>query len=204
MTYSALNERSVPFYLYRFRQFVHRLQSFTQHVDKPLLEKRPDDSSWTIAECFSHIVNTDHSYLAPLEKAIDEQSDAHKRVKDYETGFHQRFWIRWFIWLMEPPARLHFKAPRKFGPERGISAGNAIEQLFQVEKEIIELIKNHERMDWSAVKHSHPIIPLLKLNASETLSLLEAHQRRHLQQAIEIHRKLLLDYQTLPHRTIFD
>lgn len=204
MTYSALNERSVPFYLYRFRQFTRRVQSLTQQVAPPLLEKRPDENSWTIAECLSHIVNTNQSYLKPLEKAFDEEGPATEGEKEYESGFHHRFWMRWFIWLMEPPARLHFKAPGKFKPAARISAEDAIAQLFQVEEKIIRLIENHARTNWSAVKHAHPVVPFLKLNASETLSLLETHQRRHLQQAIEIHRKLLLDSQAPPQRSIFD
>jgi len=192
MTYSALNERSVPFYLYRFRQFKHRIRSFTRSIDDELMEQRPRHTSWTIAECLDHIAQTNFSYLSPLQRAIQEHATEYMLDEEEETGFHQRFWMRWFIWLMEPPFHLHFKAPSMFKPETDIHTKQALHELMEAEDEVIHLLEEHPKLNWGAVKHPHPVLPFFKLNASETLSLMEAHQRRHLHQAIEIHRQLLL------------
>lgn len=86
--------------------------------------------------------------------------------------------------------RRKLRAPRAFAPVSGPQAG-VTEAFFALQDALRSLIERTDGLDLGRITVSSPITNLLRFNVFEAMSVVLAHERRHLWQAARVREAIL-------------
>jgi hypothetical protein len=157
-----------------------RAWTLIQSTDARLFTVRPNPSSWSAAECLSHLSISSESFLPVLRAALD---DARKRkltsTKDPKMDLLGRI-LRWFL---EPPIRAKTKTTAPFVPRAVRAKADAFGEFASLQSKLSELLNTARGLDLGRVKIVSPFDKRVKYNVFSAFRILVAHQRRHLWQA---------------------
>src|SRR5687768_4043768 len=88
-------------------------QSLFGHLDERQLNWRPDSASWSVAQCFDHLLNTNREMFQAIDAATDS---AHPRTVWQRVPVLPGVFGRMMIRSQMPEAKRKFTAPRKVVP----------------------------------------------------------------------------------------
>ena len=156
-------------------------------LSDPQMLWRPKPRSWSIAECFLHMIAVARPYLVAIDAGIDRA-----RAKGYRRDRPSRHPIvgRWFVESFEPPPRMRFPAPKLFLPPAPQGPTTVIVGDFmRLGHEIEERLDRAQGLDLGRTVVVSPVTSLLRLSLGLSFALLTAHERRHLYQARAVTRE---------------
>ncbi|MBW3573009.1 MAG: DinB family protein [Gemmatimonadetes bacterium] len=159
------------------RERLHRLQAT---VPAERWAERPAEGSWSVAECVAHLNLTSRAYVGPLREALArgraEGGTAPER--------YRRDLLGWLIWrAVRPEARMKARTSAAFVPTAGAPAVEIAAEFDRLQDEQMELVRMADGLPLGRLKIVSPFGPRLKYNVYSALTVLPAHQHRHLQQA---------------------
>ncbi|MBS1809946.1 MAG: DinB family protein [Acidobacteria bacterium] len=144
---------------------------------------RPDPNHWSIAQCFDHLNVLGFLYLPQLSEKIAKSSSL-SGEQNYRLGFIGKFFVR----SMEPPVKSKFKAPKSFIPAPEKSLVTVAPEFMKLQDLLEDQINAAENVNWARVKVVSPASKLIRLNLTEALAIIVAHERRHLWQAWQVRK----------------
>ncbi|MGH9851772.1 MAG: DinB family protein [Blastocatellia bacterium] len=144
---------------------------------------RPSPEKWSINECLEHLNITARLYWSTLAEAINGA-----RINGwFGDGPYKRTWMgSLLIHLMEPPARMRFKASRRLRPPADIPMTQVLSQFMAFQNRLLDLIRDANGVDLSRPKIQSPGNKLIRLTLVQGFGLTTAHERRHLWQARQV------------------
>ncbi len=149
------------------------------------LRQGPPAGGWSVGECLAHLNTVGRLYLEKLEPALAEAPTT-TGEGPFRLGLVGGFFVR----SQEPPVRRKLETPRAFAPVSKPQVG-VTEAFFALQDELRVLIEGADGLDLGRVTITSPVTNLLRLNAFEALSLVLAHERRHLWQAARVREAIL-------------
>ncbi len=159
----------------------HRAWTLVQTTDGRLFTVRPNPSSWSAAECLSHLSLSSALFMPALQAAID---DARKRgITATDKPARMDLLGRVLRWFLEPPIRQRLKAAAPFVPRSVRAKAEAFGEFASLQSKIGELLTAARGIDLGRVKIPSPFDKRVRFNLYSALRILIAHQRRHLWQA---------------------
>lgn len=159
----------------------HRAWTLVQSTDGRLFTVRPNPSSWSAAECLSHLSISSESFLPVLQQAID---DARKRgVKAAARPPKMDLIGRVLRWFLEPPIRQKLKTTARFVPRSVRAKAEAFGEFAALQSKVTELLNTTRDLDLGRVKVVSPFDRRVRFNLYSAFRILVAHERRHLWQA---------------------
>lgn len=175
---------SYDWFIWQFKNTKDNAEQFVTSVDETLFLQPPAEGRWSIAECYSHLINYGDLYFDNITEAITKSSGT---TETGPTSFPPRWFAQKVISFFEPPYRIKLKTIKPMKPV-DTSEYNRTELLndyLHLQDELIVQLKKAraKQMDLRREKVRHPIFSLLTMTLSECFLLLEAHQRRHQWQA---------------------
>ena len=148
---------------------------------------RPKPQSWSIAECFLHILAAARPYLVAIDVGIDR---ARARGNRRGGSSRQPLLGRWFVESFEPPPRMRFPAPKQFLPPAPQGPTTVIlGDFMRLGHEIGERLDRAQGLDLGRSVVLSPVTSLLRLSLGLSFALLAVHERRHLYQARAVTRE---------------
>ena len=157
-----------------------RAWTLVQSTDARLFTVRPDPSSWSAAECISHLSISSEAFVPVLQAAID---DAKKRGVVSKRAPKMDLLGRVLRWFLEPPVRKRTKTKAPFVPRSVRAKAEAFGEFANLQAKINDLIQAANGLDLRKVKIVSPFDKRVKYNLFSAFRILVAHQRRHLWQA---------------------
>jgi DinB superfamily len=159
----------------------HRAWTLVQSTDGRLFTVRPNTSSWSAAECISHLSISTEMFLPVLQSAMD---DARKRgflakKRPPKMDLLGRI-LRWFL---EPPIRRRVKTTAPFVPRSVRAKAEAFGEFASLQSKLAEQLTAARAIDVSRVKIVSPFDKRVRYNLFSAFRIVVAHQRRHLWQA---------------------
>ena len=175
---------SYPWFIQQFEDAKRRAEEFILSVDETLFIQPPKGRRWSIAECYSHLINYNNLFIDNISSGIAEG-------KTGKLDLRQSFPPRWpwekIISFFEPPYKIKLKTlpSMKPDPVEGYDRMKLLDKFIDFQDRFIEQLENgqHRSVDLGKTKIQHPVIPLLKMKLSECFALINAHQKRHQWQA---------------------
>jgi hypothetical protein len=82
-------------------------------LDDERFNWRPDERSWSVAQCLDHLNVANRVYLASMRPAVE---DARRRGVSRRGPIRPPVLERWFVRTLEPPPKFRLPAPRKIVP----------------------------------------------------------------------------------------
>lgn len=175
---------SYIWFINQFKNTKVRAEEFILSVDENLFLQSPAEGKWSIAECYSHLLNYGDLYFDNIKKAIvTNEGNTEQGTKKYPPRWLPEKIISFF----EPPYKMKVKTVSPMQPTdvSDYDRMTLLEEYLNLQDQVIlQLEKAHdEQVNLGTAKLSHPIFSFLKMTLSECFLLLEAHQRRHQWQA---------------------
>lgn len=157
-----------------------RVWALVQSTDARLFTVRPDPSSWSAAECLSHLSISTDMFLPVLQNALDDA-----RRRGLTTGRTPKMDLlgRILRWFLEPPIRRRVKTAAPFVPRSVRAKAEAFGEFATLQARLTELLHAARGVDLSNVKIVSPFDKRVKYNLYSAFRIIVAHQRRHLWQA---------------------
>jgi hypothetical protein len=153
------------------------------------LTRRPDPSSWSIAECLAHLNLT--AAIVQQEVATAIQRGKNEKITA-QGPFSPGPLGRLLIWIAEPPPKFRIRAPRSIVPEvvHG-DPGQVVAEFMKVQDEWERLSRDSEGLNQNRLRVPSiaPGLPALRLAAQ--FPWMMAHQRRHLLQAEKVKQQII-------------
>ena len=158
-----------------------RAWTLVQTTDGRLFTVRPNSSSWSAAECLSHLSISTEMFLPVLETALE---DARKRgLLLTKGGLKMDVIGRVLRWFLEPPIRQRVKTTARFVPRSVRAKAEAFGEFAALQSKLAEQLAAARDLDLSRVKIVSPFDKRVRYNVYSAFRILVAHQRRHLWQA---------------------
>lgn len=161
-------------------------EGLVRDLSEAQLQWRPDERSWSIAQCLDHLAVGNRDYLGPMRQAL---AAAQRRGSRRRGSIQPGWFSRWFIREMEPPPRRRLPAPRQIVPALGKSGEEVKRAFFGAKAETLELLHDAAAIDLNRTRFVNPFFPLFRFTLGAGFLILAAHERRHLWQAERIRQR---------------
>jgi hypothetical protein len=158
----------------------HRAWTLIQSTDGRLFTVRPNPTSWSAAECISHLSISTELFLPVLQSAIDS---ARKRGVAPRRAPKMDLIGRVLRWFLEPPIRKRVKTAAPFVPRSVRAKAEAFGDFATLQSKLTELLAAARAIDLGRVKIVSPFDKRVRFNLYSAFRIVVAHQRRHLWQA---------------------
>lgn len=162
-------------------------QAIVARIPVPMLGQRPDEKSWSIAECLEHLSLTTDAYLARIVPALE---DARKHgYLDHRRTFRVDIAARLLAWWLEPPYKIKSKTSAAFAP-RAADTSRSLPDFIDRQRLLQAAIAKANGLALDCIRIASPFANRMKYNVYAAFSLIVAHQRRHLWQAEQVARTI--------------
>jgi hypothetical protein len=167
------------------REVVAGTERLTARLSEGQLRWRPAPERWSVAQCFAHLVVTGDAYYPRVQTAIE---GARARGLVRRAPFRPSWFGARFIAAAGPEVKVKIRAFRVFRPAPDPPADSP--RRFLAQQEIFfGLLRDADGLDLRRSKVSSPVSRLLRLSLGEALTMLAAHEQRHLLQAERVTRE---------------
>ena len=145
------------------------------------LNWKPDAKSWSVAQCFDHLITTHSLYFPLFEKlAAGEPKMSFWENFSPLSGFFGRFLIKG----LDPENQKKMKTTSKAFPSSSEIGGDIIERFYAHQDEMIEHLKRlPAEIDPVNFVITSPLLGLITYSLQDTFTILTFHCRRHFGQA---------------------
>jgi hypothetical protein len=145
------------------------------------LNWKPAEKSWSVAQCFDHLITT-HSLYLPLFEQLEKgnvKETFWERNSPF-SGFFGRFLIR----SMRPENLKKMKTTAKAQPSASEIDGRIIERFAEHQSELIDhLQKLPAEIDPGKLIITSPLLGFVTYSLDDTFTILTVHCQRHFGQA---------------------
>lgn len=149
-------------------------------LSKDQINWKPDDKSWSIAECIDHLLVTNKLYLDELEKQFSaKQIKTDCSITEVKHKLLSEFIIR----SVNPDNVKKVKTFTVFMPSASNYSNEVFLKFFDQQKELINLISSFNNLNLNKYIMSSPAAKLIKENFCDVLEIIRLHDRRHFNQA---------------------
>jgi hypothetical protein len=143
-----------------------------------LLDWRPSEGGWSIAQVFEHLCTANEDYLVAIRDALDGHAAG------VRGSFATRLWRpslagRLLVKSFEAPRKL--RAPRMWRPASA-ARPNVVGEFLARQRRLEELIDRSTAYDWQRVRLASPVSSLIRMNIGDAFTILVTHAERHFRQ----------------------
>lgn len=152
-------------------------------LDDERFNWRPDERSWSVAQCFDHLNVANRLYVEAMRSAV---AAAGEKGAARRGPIRPGAFSRWFIRTMEPPPRRKLPAPRKIVPAARKGLAEVRGEWSRVQAQVRDLLVQAAPLDLNGTRFVNPFLPLIRFSIGTGFLVIEAHQRRHILQARQV------------------
>ena len=160
-----------------------RVEALVHDLGEERFNWRPDERSWSVAQCLDHLNVTNRVYLAPMRSALERARPAGKVRRG---AIRPSYLGRWFVANLEPPPRLRATAPKKVVPAARKDLDEVIRERRRMQSEIRDLLCEVAGQDLNGIRFVNPFFSLLHFGVGTGFQVIAGHERRHLWQAEQV------------------
>jgi hypothetical protein len=151
-----------------------------------LLGRRPDEGSWSVAECLAHLSLTTDAYVPVIREALEE--GRRRNLQQSGDSFRMEVSARILAWWLEPPYRLKSRTPAGFVP-RMQDPADALPDFLERQRQLATLLAEANGLALDRLSIVSPFAKQMRYNVYAAFRVIAAHERRHLWQAEQTARR---------------
>ena len=171
-----------------FRAISEQARKLVSTLGVGRVTERPAANRWSVAECLVHLNITSEAYLPVWREAFREGRD---RGWTGTGPFKLDLWGRVFVWVLEPPPKFRFPAPRAFQPVAAPSGEEILAAFLNCQEQVLGSIAKSDGLAIDRIKIRSPFDRRFRYSVWSSFCAHLAHQRRHLWQAGRVADDLL-------------
>ena len=148
---------------------------------------RPAPDRWSIAECFGHLNAASKLFMPFFDQAIESGRASGLSAPG---PFAYPLFERLALVVMEPPARIRFRAPAAFTSRPDGSSDEVLQEFRAWQDQLGERLRRADGLDLRRVRVRSAAVRWLRYSLGTGFALMLAHERRHLWQARQVRNAL--------------
>ena len=146
--------------------------------------------SWSIGQCFDHLVKANESYFPLIEQSIKGEQP---RTFWESLPLLPTFFGWMLIKFLSPESTKKLKAPGIFQPSSSDIDPHIINNFVKQQNQLTYLMKETAELDLRRVKITSPAMRFVTYSLLDCYTIIVVHEKRHFQQA-----KRVLDVEGFP------
>jgi hypothetical protein len=154
---------------------------------KSLSEKqinwKPSAESWSIAECFDHLIVTNKLYLDEFEFQFAQKQI---RCNISSETVKNKFLARIIIKSVNPKNKKRVKTFNVFSPSSSFYKLDIVDKYAKLQNDFVNLITEYKDLNLNKYTMSSPAAKIIEENFCDVLEIILLHDRRHFNQANRI------------------
>jgi DinB family protein len=164
----------------RFSAIARDTQSVFGLLDQRQLNWRPDDTSWSVAQCFDHLLNANRERFQAIDAAMD---GSRPRTMWQRLPVLPGVFGRMLIRSQRAEASRKFTAPRKAEPASSAIDPRIIERFVAHQREAAARVRALQDRDVARIIMVSPFVAFITYSVLDGCRLIVTHERRHFEQA---------------------
>lgn len=155
------------------RAVVARIRDAVSTVAPDVLLRAPPAGGWSIGEVLEHLIIAADSYLEML-----------RRITQEHAGSRADATAAWKPSLMGGLLTESLRKPRKLPAPKLYKPGPAprahvVDEFVRRQEEVGRLIVAAADLDWRRVRMRSPVLPIIRMNLGDALTVPVVHAERH-------------------------
>ena len=145
------------------------------------LNWKPDEKSWSVAQCLDHLITTHSQYFSLFERLSSGKAvpTTWEKISPL-SGFFGRFLIK----SLDPANLKKMKAPGKAQPSASEIDDDIVKRFSEHQQQLIDhLQKITSDLDRAKTIVTSPLLSIVTYSLDDTLTILVVHCQRHIGQA---------------------
>jgi DinB superfamily len=155
--------------------------------DEHQLNWRPDARTWSVAQCFDHLLNTNREMFQAIDAATDGSSPP---TVWQRLPVLPRVFGLMMIKSQMPEAKRRFTAPRKAEPASSAIDPRIIDRFVACQHDAAARVRSLARRDVHHIVMASPFVSFITYSVLDGCRLIVTHERRHFEQARRVTREL--------------
>jgi hypothetical protein len=156
-------------------------------LPRELAGRRPDPTSWSVAECLAHLTLTTDAYVPAIREALAD--GRRQNLLSSRQSFRMELPARLLAWWLEPPYRLKSRTPAAFVPASS-DPTEALPEFLQRQQRLFPLLAEANGLAIDRLRIASPFARQIRYSVYSAFRLIAVHQRRHLWQAEQVARSV--------------
>lgn len=159
-----------------------------ENLSSDLLNRKENHDSWSIAECLEHLNIYARYYLPVIEKQL-KTAPKNKENASRET---KPTWLgNYSVNSIDPSNVKKQKTLKHLNPTNSKIEADVVNRFLNHQEKLLTLINQARLANLNELKVPVEFFRLLKINLGDCFRFLIAHERRHIQQAINAKNRAL-------------
>lgn len=163
-----------------FTAIARDTQSVFGLLGEQQLNWRPEAASWSVAQCFDHLLNANREMFQAVDAAID---GSRPPTVWQRLPVLPRVFGLMLIKSQMPEARRKFTAPRKAEPASSAIDPRIIDRFVAYQHEAAARVRSLDGHDVARIIMISPFVSCITYSVLDGCRLIVAHERRHFEQA---------------------
>lgn len=155
------------------------------HLNGEQLNWKPAAGQWSVAQCFEHLVKINSEYFPQFQRI--EQGSYSSTWRD-RVPVLARLFGSMVLRAVQPTSPRKFRVARHVEPTASAIDADIIRRFTAHQQAVIERMERMRTRDLAAAIVTSPVAPIVFYSALDALSILVAHERRHMAQAERVMR----------------
>jgi len=149
------------------------------------LNWKPSAESWSVGQCFEHLIVTNNLYFPNIQKVIDGK---HRNNFFSKIPFSTDLIAVLMKNALNPEQKRKMKTFKIFEPLASNVSPTIIEDFAENNRKLIEKIEACKEFDLHKIKIAEPLSVALNLRLDDAFEILIMHEKRHFKQAERVLR----------------
>jgi DinB superfamily len=144
---------------------------------------KPSAKSWSIGQCFEHLIITNNLYFPAIQKVIDGN---HRNNFFSKIPFSTNVISALMKNSLKPEQARKMKTFKIFEPSPSNVSSTIIEDFVENNHKLIRMLKAVQDMDLHKIKIPEPLNVALNLRLNDAFEILMIHEKRHFNQSTQV------------------
>ena len=147
------------------------------------LNWKPNAESWSIGQCFDHLMTANESYFPIIEQIIKGEKP---RTFWESLPVLPTFFGWMLIKYLSPESTKKLKAPDVFKPSSSDIDPNIINNFVRQQNQLTFLMRQTAELDLRRTKITSPALRFVTYSLIDAYTIIVVHEKRHSQQARKV------------------
>ena len=166
-----------------FNKVTVEAKALFQHLSPKQLNWKPSSEKWSIAQCLDHLIVSNSTYYPQFDEVI---LGKHKNSFYQNLKFVSKYFGDYLIKETGAVVSKPMKSPAAFVPSQSEIAGTIVTDFEKHQQEFCARIQQLGKVDMDETVLHSPALKIITYNLTDLLTILAAHEQRHLTQAINV------------------
>ena len=152
---------------------IRRIRETLSGVGPDVMVRRPASGGWSVAEVLEHLIISADSYLDAVRRLTRENAGSRA---DPTTVWKPSLMGGLLTGSLRNPRRLPAPGLYKPGPQ---PRAGVLDEFLRRQEEAGRLIVDAGVLDWRRTRMRSPVLPIIRMNLGDALTVLVVHAERH-------------------------